>query len=65
MAAQSTMPAPRTDRQARADAGPKVTRELRTGRHVLVARCTGRDASSAGYDARLDTLVGEVVDQQP
>jgi hypothetical protein len=45
--------------------GPKVTRELHAGRHVLVARCTGRDASSTGYDARLDALVGEVADQQP
>jgi hypothetical protein len=45
--------------------GPKVTRDVPAGRHVLVARCTGRDASSTGYDARLDALVGEVVDQQP
>jgi hypothetical protein len=45
--------------------GPKVTRDLLAGRHVLVARCTGRDGSSTGYDARLDALVGEVVDPQP
>ena len=41
--------------------GTKVTRDLPAGRHVLVARCTGRDAASTGYDARLDALVGEVV----
>jgi hypothetical protein len=40
--------------------GTKVTRDLPAGRHVLVARCTGRDAASTGYDARLDALVGEV-----
>ncbi|HEX8792630.1 MAG TPA: hypothetical protein VF765_16900, partial [Polyangiaceae bacterium] len=39
--------------------GAKVTRDLPAGRHVLVARCTGRDASSSGYDARLDAIVGE------
>jgi hypothetical protein len=41
--------------------GTKVTRDLPAGRHVLVARCTGRDAASTGYDARLDALVGEEV----
>jgi hypothetical protein len=41
--------------------GEKVTRDLPAGRHVLVARCVGRDAASTGYDARLDALVGEVV----
>lgn len=40
--------------------GDAVTRDLPAGRHVLVARCTGRDAASAGYDARLDALVGEL-----
>jgi hypothetical protein len=46
--------------------GPKVTRDLPAGRHVLVARCTGRDAASTGYDARLDALVGEgVAPQEP
>ena len=37
-----------------------VERTLAVGRHVLVARCEGRDAASLGYDARLDALVGEV-----
>lgn len=41
--------------------GAGVTRDLPAGRHVLVARCVGRDAASSGYDARLDALVGEVV----
>ena len=39
--------------------GTPVTRALTAGRHALVARCTGRDAASTGYDARLDALVGE------
>lgn len=37
-----------------------VRRTLTAGRHVLVARCTGHDPASLGYDARLDALVGEV-----
>lgn len=45
--------------------GAKVTRDLPAGRHVLVAACTGRNASSTGYDARLDALVGEAVNAQP
>jgi hypothetical protein len=36
------------------------SRTLSGGRHVLVARCTGHDAASVGYDARLDALVGEM-----
>ncbi|HEY1692371.1 MAG TPA: hypothetical protein VGG39_09420 [Polyangiaceae bacterium] len=35
-----------------------VTRSLASGRHVLVARCTGHDTRSADYDARLDAFVG-------
>jgi hypothetical protein len=35
-------------------------RTLGAGRHVLEARCAGRDLASASYDARLDALVGEV-----
>jgi hypothetical protein len=38
-----------------------VRRALASGRHVLVARCAGRDPGSAGYDARLDAVVGEAV----
>ncbi|HEX3345763.1 MAG TPA: hypothetical protein VHS09_14365, partial [Polyangiaceae bacterium] len=34
-------------------------RALSSGRHVLVARCAGKDPRSAGFDARLDALVGE------
>ena len=45
--------------------GAKVTRDLTAGRHVLLARCTGRDAASTGYDARLDALVGEVAAVAP
>jgi hypothetical protein len=29
-------------------------------RHVLVVRCLGRDPQSAGYDGRLDALIGDV-----
>jgi len=36
-------------------------RELTSGRHVLTARCVGRDPASAGFDARLDALVGDPV----
>ncbi len=39
--------------------GTDVARGLDAGRHVLTARCTGRDDASTGYDARLDALVGE------
>jgi len=39
--------------------GEGVPRTLASGRHVLVARCTGRDDASHGYDAELDALVGE------
>jgi hypothetical protein len=39
--------------------GQPVTRPLEARRHVLVARCTGREDASTGYDARLDALVGE------
>jgi hypothetical protein len=38
--------------------GDAQRRALSAGRHVLVARCTGRDAASTGWDARLDALVG-------
>jgi hypothetical protein len=34
-------------------------RTLDAGQHVLVARCTGRQDASTGYDAELDSLVGE------
>jgi hypothetical protein len=34
-------------------------RTLSSGRHVLVARCSGRDPASTGFDARLDALVGD------
>jgi hypothetical protein len=46
-------PAPRKTEPSR--------RSLARGRHELIARCTGRDAASAGFDARLDALVGERV----
>jgi len=39
--------------------GPAVRRSMDATRHVLVARCIGRDPASSGYDARLDALVGE------
>jgi hypothetical protein len=49
----------------RSDPAPVRTeparRDLGSGRHVLVARCTGRDAASSGFDARLDALVGDAV----
>jgi hypothetical protein len=38
-----------------------ASRDLPSRRHVLVARCVGRDAASAGFDARLDALVGDAV----
>jgi hypothetical protein len=38
---------------------PPAPRTLASGRHVLVARCTGRDPASSGHDARLDAVVGE------
>jgi hypothetical protein len=38
--------------------GEPTHRTLDAGRHVLVARCTGRHPASQGYDARLDALVG-------
>jgi hypothetical protein len=40
--------------------GEPSLRMLGPGRHTLVARCIGRDARSSGYDALLDTLMGEV-----
>ena len=39
--------------------GSVVTRALGARRHVITARCTGRDDASTGYDARLDALMGE------
>jgi hypothetical protein len=39
--------------------GLPTTRRLDASRHVLIARCTGRQDESSGYDARLDALVGE------
>jgi len=33
--------------------------ELTSGRHVLLVVCSGHDAASTGYDARLDALVGD------
>jgi hypothetical protein len=39
--------------------GASVARSLAAGRHLLTATCTGRDARSSGYDARLDALVAE------
>lgn len=39
--------------------GRPAIRALDAGRHVLVARCTGRADASTDYDARLDALVGE------
>ena len=45
-------------RPARRTPTPSV-RTLASGRHVLVARCTGRDPASHGYDARLDALIGQ------
>jgi len=39
--------------------GPWMSRELGSGRHVLIARCTGHDAASQGYEAELDAFVGE------
>ena len=38
-------------------------RDLASGRHVLVARCVGKDAASTGFDARLDAFVGEAVER--
>jgi hypothetical protein len=40
--------------------GERSLRALGPGRHVLSARCVGRDPTSSGYDALLDALVGEV-----
>ena len=39
--------------------GSTVRRPMDATRHVLVARCLGRDPASSGFDARLDALVGE------
>jgi hypothetical protein len=39
-----------------------VRRAVSSGRHVLIARCTGHDVASTGYDARLDALVGERIE---
>jgi hypothetical protein len=39
--------------------GQRSHRALQGGRHWLVARCVGKDPASAGYDMRLDALVGE------
>ena len=41
--------------------GEPTRRDLGSGRHVLVARCTGHDPASSGFDARLDALVGDAV----
>ncbi len=43
----------------RAVRGAAVVKALDARRHVLAARCTGRDDASTGYDTRLDALVGE------
>jgi hypothetical protein len=43
-----------------AQRGSVSPRQLDAGRHTLVARCAGRDERSDGYDALLDTLIGEV-----
>jgi hypothetical protein len=45
--------------EATSSHGESTSRTLTSGRHVLVARCIGRDAASRGYDAELDALVGE------
>jgi hypothetical protein len=37
-------------------------RPLAAGRHTLVARCSGRDAASSGFDAALDALTGTLAD---
>jgi hypothetical protein len=39
--------------------GATQRRTLTSGRHVLVARCLGRDEASHGFDAELDAFVGE------
>ena len=45
--------------QARpAHTDPSV-RTIASGRHVLWARCAGRDPASHGYEARLDALIGQ------
>jgi hypothetical protein len=41
--------------------GGSAARTLTSGRHVLVARCIGRDAASRGYDAELDAFVGDAL----
>jgi len=40
-------------------------RSVARGRHALVARCTGHDAASAGFDARFDAFVGEPMPAGP
>ncbi|MGH7269054.1 MAG: hypothetical protein ACREJ3_01375, partial [Polyangiaceae bacterium] len=45
--------------QSESRQGASIARTLSAERHVLVARCIGRDIESSGFDARLDALVGE------
>jgi hypothetical protein len=45
--------------EATAAQGERSLRTLDAGRHVLVARCVGHQDASSGYDAELDSLVGE------
>ena len=43
--------------------GVPAPRALGVGRHVLVARCVGRDAASRSYDALLDVLEGDPLER--